>query len=305
MAGMNFSEGLAEFDRFLRAEKNLSPRTRAAYAHDLGQFAAFRWPEVPGDGLLEDVSIADVRSFLAHLREDRGHKPATMARTLSSLRAFFDYALEREWLEVSPCTGLERPRPRRKLPVYLGVEELRRLVEAPDGETTGGKRDRAMLLLMAFAGLRLQETVGLDERHVSLEARAIRVLGKGSKERLVPLNEDAARMLAEWMAVRAPAAGEKALFLNRRGTRISGRMVEKIVEKHARAAGVWRPGLSPHKLRHTFATMLHHNDVDLVEIQALLGHASISTTQIYTHVDRRRLREAVRRLDDLARGTGG
>ncbi len=295
---------LRRFESHLRVERNLSPRTRAAYLYDLGRFANWsaekrgghRAP--PGDFTREDVQL-----YVQHLKEDRGCRPATLARTISSIRVFFDFLVEQEELESSPCTGIRNPRQTRKLPVYLVRGELKRLFDAPDVTTPLGLRDRAMLVTFAFCGVRLQELVGLNMRDVDFQSRTLRVMGKGSKERLIPLNDDVARTLLQWLEARTPAEGEKSVFVNRFGRRLSGRMVEKIVDKYVAVAGLAKDGLSPHKLRHTFATLLHGNDVDLVEIQTLLGHASISTTQIYTHTDRRRLQGAVEKLAVLDPGT--
>lgn len=296
-----FQEAIRQFESWLRVERNLGQRTRRAYGYDLERFLEFRAPdpERAATLTLDHIGAGDVRAYIHHLEEDRSCKPATLSRVLSSLRVFFSFCVEQEWMEVSPTEGLRNPRKTGKLPVYLLPGELARLFDAPDTETPAGLRDRAMLVVLAFCGLRLQELVGLDLGAVHFESASIRVLGKGSKERLVPMNEDVERELRRWLEARNAAEGEKAVFTNRFGRRISGRMVEKIVDKHVLAAGLDRDRYSPHKLRHTFATLLHGNDVDLVEIQALLGHSSISTTQIYTHVDRRRLQDAVEKLEVL------
>lgn len=296
-----FAQAMREFESWLRVERNLGVNTRRAYLYDLRRFLDFHSPheEESPHLRLDHVGGGHVRGFLHHLEEDRAVRAAALARVISSIRVFFDFCVERGWIEINPAEGIRNPRRTRKLPVYLLQGELTRLFSAPDTETPAGIRDRTMMIMLAFCGLRLQELVGLDMGALHFESRSIRVFGKGSKERMVPMNEDVEAELRRWLDVRSPADGEKAVFLNRSGRRISGRMVEKIVDKHVLKAGLEREKFSPHKLRHTFATLLHGNDVDLVEIQALLGHASISTTQIYTHVDRRRLHEAVRRLEVL------
>lgn len=296
-----FCDAFRQFESWLRVERNLGVKTREAYAYDLRRFLEFRAPDPKRAGSLklEEIGGEDLREFLHYLEGERGCKAAALSRALSSLRVFFDFCLEEKWLEVSPAEGIRNPRKPSKLPVYLLGGELARLFAAPDLETPMGRRDRAMLVVLAFCGLRLQELVGLDLGALHFESMSIRVFGKGSKERLVPMNGDVERELLQWLEVRNAAEGEKAVFTNRFGKRISGRMVEKIVDKYVTQAGLDRQRYSPHKLRHTFATLLHGNDVDLVEIQALLGHASISTTQIYTHVDRRRLQQAVDKLEVL------
>ena len=296
-----FQEVLRRFESYLRVERNLSPRTRTAYRGELERFVRFlaeegRLPEDP------DITAFETRhgeAYLQHLGHERHCRAATLSRTISTLRVFFRFAVETGLRDDNPMEELRRPRAGRKLPVYLLESELERLFGAPDTSEPRGVRDRCMMVLMAFCGLRLQEVVGLNLRDIDMNSRTLRVTGKGSKERLVPVNETAARELLAWLHVRMAADGERALFTNRFGRRLSGRMVEKIVDKYVRASGLSRKGLSPHKLRHTFATLLHSKDVDLVEIQALLGHASIATTQIYTHTNPARLQEAVDRLKVL------
>jgi site-specific recombinase XerD len=294
---------LRRWESHLRVERNLSPRSRAAYLYDIGRLR--EWlapdPEAPCP-TVESIGAAHLRDYLRHLDEDLQQRPTTLARVISSLRGFFAFCVEERLLEVSPAEALQTPRRPRRLPVYLVRGEVQRLFAAPDTSTPQGLRDRAILLLLGFCGLRLQELVGLDLAAVDLASRSLRIDGKGSKQRLVPLNDDAAAALAAWLDARRAADGERAVFVNRRGTRLTGRMVQKIVDRHARAAGIDKEHFSPHKLRHTFATLLHGNDVDLVEIQTLLGHASITTTQIYTHTNSERLRGAVERLEVLGGG---
>lgn len=300
-----FPDAAKRFESYLRVEKNLSPTTRHAYLYDLRRFHDFaRKSYGVKDALAIDrVTSDDVRQYIHHLKEDLDYRSTTLSRAISSLRVFFDFCLEQEYLETSPTTGLHNPKQTKKLPVYLVESELAMLFNAPDRSKPIGLRDRAMMILMAFCGVRLQELVGLNLRDVEFESQTVRVMGKGSKERLIPMNSDVVITLGEWLNVRNAEEGEKAVFTNRFGRRLSGRMVEKIVDNYVVQSGLNKKGLSPHKLRHTFATMLHHNDIDLVEIQILLGHSSISTTQIYTHTDRRRLQSAVEKLDVL--DTGG
>lgn len=291
---LKFEDALRQFESYLRVEKNLSPKTRAAYLYDLGRFREF----LGADKIIivEEVTADEIRSYIHHLREELQYRASTLARTISSIRVLFDYLVEQEQLETSPAAGIQNPKQSRKLPVYLIESELKKLFAAPDISKPQGLRDRAMLVLMAFCGVRLQELVGLNINDVDVESQTIRVMGKGSKERLIPMNPDAETALLSWLPHRNPLEKEKAVFLNRFGRRLSGRMVEKIVDKYVKGAGISKARLSPHKLRHTFATLLHSNDVDLVEIQSLLGHSSLSTTQIYTHTNAGRLQEAVERL---------
>lgn len=244
------------------------------------------------------VSADHIREYLNHLQSDRGLRGATLARTIASIRIFFDFLVRRGLIEASPAAQIHNPKLPRKLPVYLVMGELTKLLQAPDRSTPGGVRDFAILVTMAFAGTRLSELTGLNARDVNLEHRSIRVTGKGSKERVIPMNELVRSALEDHLRLRAPDA-PPALFLSRFGRRIANRTVEAMVRRHAMKAGVFKDRLSPHKLRHTFATLLHSKDVDILEIQALLGHASITSTQIYTHTSSARLQAAVEKLEGL------
>lgn len=299
---LTLCDALRRLESHLRVEKNLSPRTRTAYLYDLNRFLDYTADVIgrdPDTITAESITTEDIKEYIRHIREDRGSGGATLARALSSIRVLFDFCVEQQYLEVSPCAGIKQPKLPRKLPVYLVESELRRLFDAPDTTTPTGLRDRAMLVAMAFCGMRLQELVGLNTADVDFDSQTVRVLGKGSKERLIPMNPAVESALRHWLLARNAADGEKAVFTNRFGSRLSGRMVQMIVDKYVAQANVKKSSLSPHKLRHTFATMLHGKDVDLVEIQTLLGHASIATTQIYTHTNAGRLQGAVERIATL------
>lgn len=298
-----YHELLAEYEQFLRVEKNLAQKTRRAYLYDLGRFGEYlvrrhgRMPRVAR------IATEDIRHYLNHLQLELAYKSATLARTIASLRQFFAFCVMREQIESSPAAIIHNPKQAKKLPIYLLRDELVRLLRTPDRSTPMGLRDAAILTTLALTGCRLSELVGMNERDLSLSPQAVRVLGKGSKERIIPLNDLVFAAINEWLAQRAGVMKEgaqtPALFLNRYGRRLSGRSVENVVRKYVLQAGVFKDRISPHKLRHTFATMLHANDVDLVEIQQLLGHASITSTQIYTHTSSSRLRAAVNKLDTL------
>jgi site-specific recombinase XerD len=295
----NFIELIQQFEQCLRVERNLSERTRRAYLYDLTRFQEFtivlhgRMP--PLAAIKTDV----LREYLNHLQLERGCKSTTLARVIASLRAFFDFALTRGAIEASPAAQLHTPKQPKKLPIYLVPQELARLLEAPDAEKRAGLRDRAILTTLAFTGVRLSEIVGINVRDVDLNNRTVRVFGKGSKERIVPLNELVMEAINDYVGVRDAVSDEKAFFLSRFGRRLTGRSVENIVRKYALRAGIFKDGMSPHKLRHTFATLLHANDVDLIEIKALMGHANIASTQIYTHTSSSQLRAAVKKLEKI------
>ena len=295
---------IEQYSTHLRVERNLAPRTRDAYVYDLRRFEAWlaeaRGVEKPA---ITDVLPEHLAAYLAHLRDENACKPATTTRVASSLRGFFAFCVDQEHIERSPALELLPGRLPRKLPVYLVEDELRRLFAAPDQSTPGGRRDHAILVTLANTGVRLSELVGLDTIHVDFPRAQLRVFGKGRKERLVPLNRTVSAVLEAYLSDtgRVPAHGERALFLNARGGRLTGRAVQYIVDAAAKAAGLGGRRISPHKLRHSFATLLHRRDVDLVDIQALLGHASLASTQIYTHTDTERLEGALRKLSYDAR----
>ena len=197
----------------------------------------------------------------------------------------------------------------KKLPVFLVESEFRSLIDSPakmeEGKKTKredyrdlNKRDYAMLITFGFTGVRLMEIVGLNLRDVDFERKNIRVMGKGSKERIIPLNQVVVTALKEWLALR-PKSEDEAVFLNRFGRRMTTRGVRQMVEKYVKACGISKDHVSPHKLRHTFATLLHVNGVDIVEIQALLGHSAITSTEIYTHVSSTKLKSAVEKLEGI------
>ena len=289
---------LDQYDQFLRVERNLSERTRRAYRYDLTRFKDYLGRIQGRTPRVERITADDIRDYLNHLQLELSYKSTTLARTIASMRKFFEFCVLRGEIEQSPAAIIHNPKQAKRLPIYLLQEELVRLLRAPDRSDSMGARDYAILASLAFTGCRLSELVGINVRDLSSQPQAVRVLGKGNKERIIPLNNVAFEAIEGYLAARDPSESP-ALFLNRFGRRLSGRSVEKIVRKYVLRAGVFKDRISPHKLRHTFATLLHSNDVDLVEIQELLGHASITSTQIYTHTSSSRLRDAVSKLDGL------
>lgn len=312
MPAVKFSRALYDFEAFLDVEKNLSPRTREAYIYDLERFVDFWIKRKKQNPTVENIGTPDIKRYLEHLRMNLNYKSTTLSRTIASIRIFFEFCVTQGFLKNSPAALIHNPKTPRKLPVFLVESETRRLMEAPrTSEKENARyrsdykdlwlRDCAIIATLAFTGVRLQELVGLNVRDIDLERKNIRVLGKGSKERLIPLNVTVIGRLREWLEVREPAdASEEAVFLNRFHRRISRSGVEKLVKKYVRKSGIDKDRISPHKLRHTFATLLHVRGVDIVEIQALMGHAAITSTQIYTHTDSGRLQAAVKKLDEVA-----
>jgi site-specific recombinase XerD len=299
MATISYQELLAQFEQYLRVERNLATRTRNAYLYDLERFGnaliKAHGGKLPS---LAHISADQIRDYLNSLQLDRSYKSTTLARVISSIRAVFDFAVLRGFMEASPAAQIHTPKQPKKLPIYLVAQELVRLLEAPDADAASGPRDRAILAVMAFTGTRLSEVTGINLKDLDLANRAVRVTGKGSKERIIPLNAVVHDALSAYLAVRG-ASESPALFLNKFGDRMSGRMMENIVRKYALKAGIFKDGISPHKLRHTFATLLHASEVDLIEIQSLMGHANIASTQIYTHTSSAKLRQAVKKLESI------
>ena len=277
------SPEIAGFLRYLDRERNASPHTVRAYAADLEQFQAHLAEELGRDGTLADVDHLIIRAFLARLHRD-GLKKVSAARKLASLRTFFRYLCREGILERNPARALLSPRTERKIPTHLEESEVSALIEVP-GDSDSARRARAILELLYATGIRCAELVGLDLGDVDLGARTVRVLGKGSKERIVPFGQPASTALSAYLACRGNARPRsQAVFVNARGGRLTDRWVRHIVTHRVKQVALARK-LSPHSLRHSFATHLLERGADLRSIQELLGHSSLSTTQRYTHVN--------------------
>jgi site-specific recombinase XerD len=287
---MDWDEALSAFDRDMRS-RSLAERTRRAYGVDLGQFV--EWARTRG---LEPgrVRHRDVRRYAAGL-SSQGASAATVGRKLAAVRGLFDFLVRSERVGQNPADLVASPKREQKLPRVLSVEQLRELLERIPARTPLELRDRAMLELAYSCGLRCEEVVNLDRDSFDFESEQLRVLGKGSKERLLPVGEPAQRALRRYLErgrhALAAEPGERALFLSKTGRRLSNSDVGRRLALWTREAAL-AAGVSPHALRHSFATHLLEGGADLRAIQELLGHASISTTQIYTRVDAARLREA-------------
>ena len=282
-----------QIDAFLAyalTERGLAPQSIEAYRRDLDDFAHF----VAGRGASDagQVTRSAITLYLVALRR-RGRAPATVKRRAAAVRSFYKYLLREELLSGDPTVDLAPPKLPKRLPKVLSVDEVERLLAAPTLSRPQGVRDRAMLELLYGSGLRVSEVVALNLGDVDLSVELVRCLGKGSKERLVPVGSHAVRALRAYQQHARPVlAGRRvpaALFLNRRGRRLTRQGCWKLVRAYARTAGIARP-ITPHVLRHSFATHLLEGGADLRAVQEMLGHASISTTQIYTHVARDRLR---------------
>jgi integrase/recombinase XerC len=272
-------------DRFLRhlsVERNVSPHTCAAYRRDLAQFRDFLAAHGGADLVaLQRLDHLLLRRYLAELH--RSNQRTSIARKLSSLRTFFRYLVREGALAASPAEGLATPKRNRYLPKTLSVDEASRLLEHGHGTTTLALRDRAILELLYSSGLRISELTGLNVGALDLREKLVRVLGKGRKERIVPVGSKAHAALRAYLDARGPAADDLPLFVNHRGGRLTPRSVQRHLKVHLLKAGLLKD-ISPHALRHSFATHLLDGGADLRAIQELLGHASLSTTQRYTQV---------------------
>jgi integrase/recombinase XerC len=276
-------QAIQAFVRHLDRERNLSAHTVKAYASDLAQFLDHVNDELGRAARPQDVDHLMIRAFLAKLHRG-GHRKSSAARKLASLRTFFRYLCREGLLDRNPARALLSPRTEKRIPTHLEEGELERFLDVP-GTTLAPVRARAILELLYGAGLRCAELVGLDLPQLDLPERLVRVRGKGDKERIVPFGTKAREALLAYLPLRAQAGPrDAAVFVNARGGRLTDRYVRAIVSKRVLQLALVR-GVSPHTLRHSFATHLLERGADLRSIQELLGHASLSTTQRYTHVN--------------------
>lgn len=287
-------EAIDAFLRYLQFERNASALTIKSYADDLRSLCEYLQEYQGNIAPPAEIGIGVLRTFVAYLHECT-YARSTIARKLACLRSFFRYCCREGLAENNPAKALRTPRAGRKLPHFLTTEQIGQLLSAPPANTLDGLRDRAILETTYSAGLRVAELVGLDLDAWDRDANVLRVIGKGRKERIAPVGSFAAKALHDWIDVRqpdmnAPASHRDAIFLNRFGRRLTDRSVRRMLDKHLAVAGLSQL-TSPHTLRHSFATHLLDGGADLRSVQELLGHKSLTTTQIYTHVSTRRLRE--------------
>ncbi len=323
---------LRDFVEYLSLNRNASAHTVAAYESDIAQFLTFASEHVAKPiGELEpaDLELRTVRAFMGELHR-QGHARSSVARKLSALRTFGRFLRREGWIDNDPAALAVSPRREQKVPAHLSVDEMSRLLEIPDLSEPLGRRDRAILELFYASGLRLSELVGLDLDDINLPGQIVRVMGKGGKERLIPFNRTTQKTLRDWYTDRATLRAELAradaspatkaraaksigkprtirrepprepLFVNFRGTRLTGRSVQRLVARYVAACST-RFGISPHALRHSFATHLLERGADLRAIQELLGHVQLSTTQRYTHVNAAQLLDVYRKAHPRAK----
>ncbi len=315
---------VAKFLGYLADERNFSEYTERCYGLDLSQYlgflresngvkadaaaeaAAVQSPNPSGKDTVTNLILGadqeQIRSYLAQMAK-QNYSPATMARKIATLRSFHKWMERAGLVTKNPMTVIRTPRQPRRLPKAITVDQVEALLHAPEGSDTLGARDRAILETMYSTGVRVSEVVALNIGDLSLGERQLRIRGKGKRERIVPLGQQAMDALQVYLqrleADRGPAPPETPLFVNKHATRLSSRSVRRKVSKYLKVAGL-DPDISPHTIRHSFATHLLDNGADLRAVQELLGHQSLSSTQVYTHLSTGRMREAYDRAHPRA-----
>ena len=287
---------------YLQAERNASQHTLLSYTRDLDQFLNFWASEgVPrAEQRPEDVNYLLVRRYLASLQRE-GYSKRSVARKLSAVRSFFRFLCKTDVLEVNPALQVSTPKQEKKIPEFLYEGEVLELLMCPNSRTPRGVRDRAILETLYATGIRVSELVGLNLTDVDYSLGQVRVFGKGRRERIVPIGSEAISALGTYLEharpkllAAAPERAERALFLNQRGLRLTDRGVRYLMERYVQKTAIQRQ-CSPHTIRHSFATHLLNRGADLRAVQELLGHINLSTTQIYTHVTKERLKQVYER----------
>jgi integrase/recombinase XerC len=276
------------FASYLESERNVSPHTLAAYRSDLAQLLAFAIREKGESVSAPDIDHLLLRRYLAGLAKTK--QKSSIGRKLAAVRSFFRFLLRRGIVAKNPAELIATPKKELRLPFHLDIDQTTTLMEAPDDGQKYALRDRAILELLYSSGLRVSELTGLNIAELDLAGGMVRVTGKGGKERIVPVGSRALAAVRDYLEERGIDAANGALFLNTRGGRINRRSVARIVDAHVMRIAAFKR-ISPHTLRHTFATHMLEGGADLRAIQELLGHASLSTTQKYTHVSIDRLME--------------
>lgn len=303
--GFTLTQAIARFLRYLEAERNASALTIKSYREDLSHFREYFGKD--RDPRPEEITTPLLRGYLVSLHE-AGYAAATIARRLATLRSFFRFGQREGWVEGNPAKPLRNPRKGRRLPHVLTTDEIAKLLEAPPAQGFQGLRDRAILETIYSAGLRVSEVAGLCDGDLDLKAGIARIRGKGKRERLAPLGSYALRALRRYLAVRKlhprePQGDEAPVFVNRFGRRLTTRSVARLLKKYLRQTGL-DARTTPHSLRHSFATHLLEAGADIRSVQELLGHKSLITTQIYTHVNAARLKEVYERAHPRAKTAG-
>ncbi len=295
---------IGQFLQYLRVERGASPHTLKGYREDLHALAEYLADEQGNSPMPSSITTNELRGFLSALHE-AGYAKSSISRRLASVRSFLKFGQREGWAKANPAKALRNPRKSRKLPHFLTTDEIGKLLAAPKSDAAAALRDRAILETLYSAGLRVSELVGLVDGDLDFAAGIVRVRGKGKKERLAPIGSYAARALKRWLEVRKLSEREKSgrdapVFTNKFGTRLTTRSVARMLEKYLKETGLDQR-TSPHTLRHTFATHLLDRGADIRSVQELLGHKSLVTTQIYTHVSTANLRAAYEKAHPRAR----
>jgi integrase/recombinase XerC len=295
---------IGQFLTYMRVERGASPHTLKGYREDLHALADYLADEHGRTPEPDSVTMAELRGFVSALVE-AGYAKTSIARRLASLRSFYRFGEREGWVNSNPAKALRNPRKAQRLPHFLSTSDVAKLLDAPPSDERLGLRDRALLETLYSAGLRVSELVGLNEGDLDLEAGIARVRGKGRRERLAPVGSFAVKALRRWFKVRQlspqePTGRDAPVFVNKFGNRITTRSVARMLEKYLKETGLDRR-TSPHTLRHSFATHLLDRGADIRSVQELLGHKSLVTTQIYTHVSTSNLRAAYEKAHPRAR----
>jgi integrase/recombinase XerC len=290
---------IATFIQYLQSERSASPHTIEAYSHDLQQFTGFISKQIDPSLTIHQISHLHIRRYLASLHKEL--TKSSIGRKLAAIRSLFRFLLRRGIIDKNPAELVSTPKKEKKLPFHLNIDEITTLVEAPKLPEELPSRDRAILETLYSSGLRVSELTGLDVKGIDLMAGSVRVFGKGGKERIVPLGSKAVKALEEYLEMRGNPGINAPLFVNSRGGRLTRRSVARIVDKYMFYLETMKKA-SPHTLRHTFATHLLESGADLRSIQEMLGHASLSTTQKYTHVSIDKLLEVYDKAHPKAKG---
>ncbi len=271
---------------YLEAERNCSPHTLVNYKIDLKEFF-----ECVGSKNIETISYLDIRKFLASLREKKYSK-SSISRKLACVRSFFKFLSRENIIKTNPTVSVSTPKRDRKLPLFLDIKEIENLLEAPSANSEPERRDKAILELLYGSGIRVSELKQINVDDIDFFGGLLKIRGKGKKERIVPVGSVALKAIQMYLDKRkAPTKGhDHALFLNKNGTRLTDRSIRRIILKYARRIALTK-NVSPHTLRHSFATHLLDRGADLRSVQELLGHENLSTTQIYTHITTKRMKE--------------
>ena len=299
---MNWTESKEGYETFLRLEKSLSQNSVSAYVNDINKLITFIEEQHPGI-TPETIKLVQLRKFVEWMNE-KGVSPRTQARTISGIKSFYKFLLIEEAVENDPTTLLESPKIGRKLPDVLTDEEINRLIDSVDLARPEGLRNKAILETLYSCGLRVSELVNLRLSNLHFEQEFLKISGKGEKERLVPISKRAIDLIKKYMAgyrkkLKIDKSSENILFLNRRGRKLSRVMIFTIIKNLAEKINLGK-SISPHTFRHSFASALVQGGADLRAVQEMLGHESILTTEIYTHLDKEFLKETVNKFHPRA-----